>query len=78
MSSLTVERPLPVMLDHLATRSGHHLAAHHQNAVLVAGDEALHHHVAALGVRHVVGLLRCLSSCAGPASRPGHGCRPMA
>eukprot|EP01038_Epipyxis_sp_PR26KG_P014792 gene14792-19877_t len=41
--------------DQLAACCGDHLAAHHQQAVLVARDEALHHHVAALGVGHVVG-----------------------
>jgi hypothetical protein len=36
--------------DDLATRGRHHLATHHQQAVLGAADEALDHHVAAFGL----------------------------
>jgi hypothetical protein len=38
--------------DDLAARGRHHLAAHHQQAVFVAADEALDHHVAAFGLGH--------------------------
>ncbi len=43
--------------DHFTARRRHQLAAHHQQAVLVAGDEAFDHHVAAFGVSHMVGRL---------------------
>src|SRR3990167_796953 len=43
--------------EHLAARGGHDLAVDHEQTVLVAGDEALDHHVAAFGVGHVVGRL---------------------
>ena len=42
---------------HLATGGSNHLAVDHQEAVFVAGNEALDHHVAALGVGHVVSRL---------------------
>jgi hypothetical protein len=57
ISSLTVDRPLPVMDSTLAPRRRHQLAAHHQQAVLITQDEALDHHVAAFGVGDVVGRL---------------------
>ena len=43
--------PSPVTRDDLAARGRDHLAADHQQAVLVAADEALDHHVAALAAR---------------------------
>ena len=36
--------------DHLATCSRNHLATHHQQAVFLAGDKTLDHHVAAFGL----------------------------
>ena len=38
---------------HIAARSRHHAAPHHQQPVLVAANKALHHHIAAVRLRHL-------------------------